>query len=210
MWVRFVFFLVGEYGEKTLRPHYHVALFGYVPSNHVGVVEVRRSGKPCGCAVCRSWGLGVVHIGFLELASSAYIAGYILKGLTQKGNPLLSGRKPEYAKMSLNPGIGAKGAENMAVALSSRSGARFIAKSGDIPTEYKIGDKKFALGRYLSSKVRENVGFHRWHKAPEWKSLKATLDYFDVDIATERQYKRAVSKDRAIGIDNYRKLKRSL
>lgn len=150
------FFAVGEYGDESWRPHYHVALFGYK-----GCVygDSRLSGRGgCNCPSCSmvsvTWGRGHCHQGHLELKSAQYIAGYAVKKLTRKDDARLQGRYPEFARMSLRPGIGAIAMEDVANAW------RQAGKSVDdaIPTGLRHGAKVFPLGRYLSRILRREIG----------------------------------------------------
>lgn len=171
------YFLVGEYGDVSMRPHYHVALFGYQPcrrgrTNHV-LHDFSKSRFTCctSCSLLQStWEFGSIDIGQLEPESIQYIAGYTLKKLTQpdnernkiwrqKNNQLLGSLHPEFSRMSLNPGIGAKAMKAVA-ALSSKlklmeSGNPF---SIDVPNVLQHCLKKFPLGRYLKRKIREELG----------------------------------------------------
>lgn len=91
------YFGVGEYGERTRRPHYHVCLFGAYPSDEIA----------------QYWSHGYIHVGLVTEKSAAYTCGYMCKGLTsrnvQEGGQYswLGDRQPEFARMSLKPGIGA-------------------------------------------------------------------------------------------------------
>lgn len=76
---RIRYFAVGEYGEQTMRPHFHVLLFGYVPE------DVIRS----------TWSLGQVHIGQISYASCGYCTKYVISG-KWKGTPII---EPKYGKM---------------------------------------------------------------------------------------------------------------
>lgn len=139
------YYLVGEYGDQTFRPHYHAALFGLSALEHELVLE--------------TWGLGLVHGGTLTTQSAQYIAGYVTKKMVNKDDPRLKGRYPEFARMSLRPGIGAGAARGVAEALNCSGGAKFVADSGDVPTALKHEQKSLPLGRYLRRKIREEMGF---------------------------------------------------
>ena len=76
------FFLVGEYGEQTQRPHYHVVLFGF-PNCERGITE-KRYARCCDvCEVVKStWSKGAIEIRELTTGGAEYIAGYVTKKLT--------------------------------------------------------------------------------------------------------------------------------
>lgn len=135
------FFGVGEYGEFTWRPHYHLALFGLGPDGQE--------------LVDRSWGLGFVMSGSLTHHSAAYVASYVNKKMTGKDDERLLGRHPEFARMSLRPGLGAFAADEIASALLCASQPDRVA---EVPAVLRHGGKEFPLGRYLKRRVRERVG----------------------------------------------------
>lgn len=136
------FYLVGEYGEERGRPHYHAALYG-VPEES---------------AIREAWGMGNCHSGFLEEASASYIAGYVTKRMTNRDDPRLGGRHPEFARMSLKPGIGAGAMEEVARVLFSKDGALSVARDGDVAGMVRAANVKWPLGRYLRSVLRGKMG----------------------------------------------------
>lgn len=148
------FFAVGEYGEQTWRPHYHLALFGDFSQSVLaddGYLRVP--------VVQRSWKMGFAHVGELTHASAAYLVRYTLKRLVRDGDPLLEGRRPEFCRMSRNPGIGRVLLPEMVDALTAeRKGAAFLAARGDVPTEFTTSAGTFSLGRYLTRELREELG----------------------------------------------------
>lgn len=103
------FFMCGEYGEQTERPHYHAILFGYQ------FPDLQYWGKsPAGYPVYRSailetlWTHGNSLVGSVSRESAGYVARYCLKKVTGKdADEHYKGREPEFARMSLKPGIGA-------------------------------------------------------------------------------------------------------
>lgn len=136
------YYVVGEYGDRTKRPHYHLALFGLLSEK-----EIRDS-----------WSYGHVHVGTLTQQSSAYLVSYVVKALTKKADARLGCRAPEFARMSLKPGIGAGAMEDFGKALTSKGGAKYVAVEGDVPTVIRSERKKWPLGRYLRRKLREAIG----------------------------------------------------
>lgn len=140
------YYLVGEYGERNWRPHYHAVLFG-----GRGLQGLAQS------AFAESWPHGGVHVGVGEWDSYGYIGGYVTKGLTKAGSGL-DGRRPEFARMSLRPGIGRDSLVAIRDWCVSLEGSRFIGRTGDVPRSIRVQGKVAPLGRYLVRELREMVG----------------------------------------------------
>jgi hypothetical protein len=152
------YFAVGEYGEQTFRPHYHAALFGYATCAE-SATRYNRHGEVACCNQCRilhnAWGLGLIHSTTLCTESAAYTAGYVTKKLTNPDNPKLEGRLPEFARMSLKPGLGYDAMHQLAHVLMTHG---LDEKLDDVPTQLQHGLKKWPLGRYLRKKLRTMIG----------------------------------------------------
>lgn len=161
--MRVRFFAVSEYGDVTQRPHYHLALFGY-PGCRYGMSRYSRSSASC-CASCdliaKEWGFGNTFVGSLDDASVKYIAGYTVKKMNAKSINL-EGRHPEFARMSLVPGVGYGGLAKLRDAVMKYD---FVDKNGDVPFFLGQGRGKIPLGRYLRSKLRILCGYDE--KTPE-------------------------------------------
>ncbi|QXP08170.1 MAG: replication initiator protein [Arizlama microvirus] len=108
------FFCGGEYGEKNGRPHFHAVLFNCDFDDKV--VYKEREGRPVLWTSSRAdklWRLGDVVVGECTFDSAAYIARYVVKKVygdlaalhyvDPDTGVLLC---PEFAHMSLKPGIG--------------------------------------------------------------------------------------------------------
>lgn len=172
------FFSVGEYGEKTKRPHYHAGIFGYK-----GCASLNHK---CPCIWCetlrRSWTKGHVLNGTLTKDSASYIAGYVTKKMTDR-NPTekyqklkdkglhkiaedykkrvideLNGNHPEFARMSLKPGIGAPAIPTIRDMLWTDHGSELLHELNDVPDIIKIGGKEITIGSYLKGKLRKEIG----------------------------------------------------
>lgn len=112
------FFCGGEYGEKFGRPHFHALLFNCDFDDKV--VLRSRDGRPVwwsSMLADRLWRLGSVVVGECSFESAAYIARYMVKKVygdaaaghyrrvdTETGE--LVDLNPEFAHMSLKPGLG--------------------------------------------------------------------------------------------------------
>jgi len=100
----------GEYGETTLRPHYHAILFGL---DFPDKITYKKPRKPGDAGLFRSeslnriWGKGMCTIGPVTFETSAYVARYSAKKVT--GNAAeehYRGRVPEFLRVSTKPAIG--------------------------------------------------------------------------------------------------------
>lgn len=141
---RLRYFFVGEYGDDSQRPHYHAALFG-VGLNDRDVID-------------RAWMHGFVHVGTLTSDSASYVVSYVTKRMTSPDDPRLNGRYPEFARMSLKPGIGHAGVSVISDALNSAVGAKVIAETGEIPASVRHNGKMYPIGRYLRSVLLDTLG----------------------------------------------------
>lgn len=157
------YFFVGEYGEHTQRAHYHAALFG-VPPEATSIVN-------------ESWRKGFVYAGDLTKDSASYIAGYVTKKMTRHDDPRLLGRYPEFARMSLKPGIGAIAIDDIANSLFTDAGCELIIREGDAPSQLQHGLKKMPLGRYLKGKLREALNI------PEEEAKALALQKWSLQVS---------------------------
>lgn len=108
---------VGEYGEQTLRPHYHVLLFGFEPKDKVIYGENKQGDNQYESEYLDAiWKKGKTITGNVTMQSAGYCARYIMKKIGgdlaekhyQRVNPLtgeLHQVLPEFARMSTKPGI---------------------------------------------------------------------------------------------------------
>lgn len=92
--VPFRYFACGEYGEKSGRPHYHLAVFG---QDFLGGSTPIDDQLYTHSLLQDTWGKGFVSVGQLTLQSCMYVAGYVSKKL---------GDTKSFSTMSRHPGIG--------------------------------------------------------------------------------------------------------
>lgn len=150
------YFGVGEYGDTTWRPHYHLALFGF-PTCQYGVSRYGKLYSNCcvNCDLVRdTWGKGMVKLGELNVSSAQYVCGYVTKKMTSVDDPRLKGVPPEFARMSLRPGIGAFAMDDVAETLERFN---LVETQVDVPSTLRHGDRLWPLGRYLQRRLRKNV-----------------------------------------------------
>lgn len=123
------YFLVGEYGEKTWRPHYHAIVFG------LGANEADNR------LVQDSWKLGNTYVlPYIGMATSNYVAGYIQKKLYGDEGKEVYGKRgilPPFSLMS--QGIG----KNML-----KDKERILKKK-----HITVGGRMYGIPRYIRKKL---------------------------------------------------------
>ena len=116
------FYHCGEYGPKTLRPHYHAIIFNLELPDLL--LYSNKNDQPLFTSeiLDKIWSHGECKIGWVTISTARYVAGYIQKKITgeralrhysretldnETGEVLAEWQvKPEYATMSRRPGIG--------------------------------------------------------------------------------------------------------
>lgn len=154
-------FYVGEYGDDTARPHYHLILFNY-HTCYFGRTRYKYGFKNCcpSCDFIRDlWHdkragfnrLGNVDLGTFTYDSAQYTCGYTIKKMTSKDDDRLLGRYPEFRFSS--QGIGAAALPSLCETLASEAGMDYFYENTDIPRVLKHNGKKWPLGKYLRDKI---------------------------------------------------------
>jgi len=123
--VRLKYYLAGEYGGKTERPHYHLILFN---------ADVEK--------IHDAWGLGQVHVGQVTGSSIAYTCKYISK---EKRIPMHKNddRLREFSLMSKRLGA------------NFFTPARINYHKADLSRNFLVveGGSKIALPRYYRDRI---------------------------------------------------------
>ena len=144
---RFRFFLVGEYGEELFRPHYHICFFGlwFSDARPVSALYPGKHPEWSSSILESTWGKGFTHITELNSTTAGYAARYCFKKIggdrakshycVVDDDGVCHWLLPEFARMSLRPGIGASWYEKY---------------SGDVHThDYCVADgTEFPVPRY--------------------------------------------------------------
>ncbi len=148
------YFAVGEYGDVTFRPHYHIVLF------NLGIKNT--------AVITSTWAKGFAQIAELNKDTARYITGYITGKLKDKD---LYGREKEFMLCSTGSkespgGIGLTAIDTIARKLISNP---YFEKR--IVKELHYGKSKLPLGRYLTRKLAEKLDIKEWQFGEEF------LDY---------------------------------
>jgi hypothetical protein len=163
------YFLVGEYGDKKHRPHYHALIFTDrdIPLEY-GICPKRRKESVVSSPFHDAWYINdivdVIPIVGSNSARglSAYISGYVLKKITKE--KALPGLEPEFILSSRGHktpgGIGFHFVDLLAKMLKSKDVGPVgtdMAFTADLHM-IRIDGKLWPLGRYMRTKLIEALG----------------------------------------------------
>lgn len=176
------YFLCGEYGPKTHRPHYHAIIFGYEPKDlklekiSKTNIEIYRSNE-----LAKIWSKGFIAIEKATYAAGAYVARYVQKkaGITAK--------KRKYS-----------GETELREKVDERTGEIYISTVNKIITEktdkygrekeFILASKKPAIGlnyfKENKEKIIRNNGI--FVKKDEKTTLKPIPKYFYKKMEAEQ------------------------
>ena len=56
------YFVAGEYGEQTARPHYHMILYGWEPTDLKNLYKIHHNGYYTSKWLTNLWGMGQIQI----------------------------------------------------------------------------------------------------------------------------------------------------
>lgn len=123
------YWICGEYGEKTQRPHYHAIIFGLKPEHHKFIFNAWK-------------GRGGIEILPAYTGSFYYVAGYVTKklGLVREWKAKNPDRQAPFMQCSKGFGL------------------NFMMSLPHYVESLDIGGRRFAIGRYLKNKLAEKFG----------------------------------------------------
>lgn len=173
------YYIVGEYGDQTERPHYHAAIFG---TDNYDVIR-------------ESWKMGNVHFGEINPMTMSYNASHITKGLHNPKNPVvaakLNGRYPEFQRMSLRPGIGYEAAKILGDYFTTEQGSKYLAENADVGRTVRIGGLKYPIGKYLTGVAREqSIGQKAMTSIAKFKMVEQSLNLMHNSISKFEEEKK--------------------
>ena len=133
------YYACGEYGTKTLRPHYHVCLFGWFPED-AKAYKTTEDGHPLWTSKILEdiWGHGFCVVGQLTFETAAYTARYVTKKITgDSAQKHYGDRTPEFALSSRRPGIGRDWAEKYSTEIKANANIYVRGQTFPVPQYYK-------------------------------------------------------------------------
>lgn len=102
------YYVCGEYGDRTCRPHYHAIIFGWCPTDGQIARRKQEGSLYTSSSLTKIWGLGSAVYGAVNVSTAEYCARYALKKVTGSlGSEYYGELLPPFARMSRRPGVGA-------------------------------------------------------------------------------------------------------
>ena len=117
------YYACGEYGTKTLRPHYHVCLFGWFPED-AKAYKTTEDGHPLWTSKILEdiWGHGFCVVGQLTFETAAYTARYVTKKITgDSAQNITVIVHRSLRSLSRRPGIGRDWAEKYSTEIKANA-----------------------------------------------------------------------------------------
>ena len=170
---RISFYQCGEYGSENGRPHHHAILFGVAfPDQKKHTTNGRGDDLFVSPTLDRLWGLGLATIGALTFESAAYCARYCVKKVTGQQALFFYERVdpatgevyrlvPEYATMSLNPGIGERWFKKYGAELEDNDSVVMRGYEMSVPRYYNRKRRKADAVKYVRVRKERMFGLYR-------------------------------------------------
>lgn len=189
---RIRYFWVGEYGDRTHRPHYHAILFGLGGWQWQHTIE-------------EAWQYGQVFHGQADAGAASYVAHYVTKKLVKEDLELdepvfgRTHRHPEFARYTTRPVLGDAGLRRIVQGLMTKEGSWLVANRG-FPSAWRHNgrcypftdvDKRLMMKYYgYEGSVHELPAGDDWDISPELATIfqKADLHgWSNAKIITEME-----------------------
>lgn len=142
---KFRFFAAGEYGARSLRPHYHLVIFGLAAST-----ELEELIQKC-------WSFGFIKVDPLTPARASYVAKYVCKEVSND-DKIPEGYQREFARMSLRPyGIGGAYIERIGYRVNAENSKLPLPVTERVGGSIRIGPVYYPFPRYFRDKIKEFI-----------------------------------------------------
>lgn len=192
--VRFRFFMCGEYGETTFRPHYHAILFGVDFSSDRVQCNSIYSRVPMFTSPTLSecWDYGLHSIGSVTPESARYVASYCVLGdavSSFEARPRVcqaTGEiyyiRPSFCQMSLKPGIGFSWFEKYGKDVLNWDNVVMNGTTCRVPRYYdRIMDERHAIRK-------EEIDFERVQKVDPGENTAERLSAREAVAKAKRSF----------------------
>lgn len=186
--IRIRYFACGEYGEEGQRPHYHLILFGWQPTDGKVHAQQGRYTLYTSDLLSACWD----HQGYITWTDAspencAYVAGYAVKkyrgqdAVTHYTRITLDGEMvsvlPEFALMSTRPGIGAKFFADYREQLVNHDHSIRLGKKQKLPRYYDKLHERLDAKRLEANKDQRirKARLHRANNTPDRLAVRETI-----------------------------------
>lgn len=166
------YFAVGEYGDQTGRPHYHMVTFGQTHSQRDRFQA--------------AWSkrFGFANVSEAKEKRLRYICQYTTKKLTKATDQRLpEGVEPEFRTSTRNPPIGAAALPALLAPYHTAAGKRLLEQRGDVERAIMLERKIYPLDGWLLTKMRTALGIPLLHR----ERILAHPAYLDWHMAQEAE-----------------------
>lgn len=160
---------VGEYGSARRRPHYHLCIFGWSPSNPIPFGRSRSGNMLYNDAeLSRLWRFGWAVSEDCNVLSAAYLARYSKK-MIKSDSPLA---EEPFCLTSRNIRLsnGAQGA------IGAQWLCDFVERNGLNLPYFSVGEKKYPVPRYYLKLLE------KWYPEQKERVIQMKKDYLASDV----------------------------
>ena len=193
------YFACGEYGPRTLRPHYHAIIYNWWPQDaKTHTKNITEDTLFTSKELEKIWGKGFCIVGRVTYETAAYVARYVYKkafGQNKDWNTK-HGRQAEFILTSRRPALAMS-------SITNQTKWEKIRRTDGIILKTKTGIKIKKIPQFLRNKWRELLDREEYYKyfdkrARELKTIAHARDTSDnwwqyqkkqIEIASEK-YKR--------------------
>lgn len=173
------YYACGEYGDNTLRPHYHAIVFGLSIYDQELIQE--------------NWTKGFVQCDPVELACCNYVAGYVQKKLYGDDKEMYQGVLPPYSVMS--KGIGKRFVDKNKEELLRDGFIRYRGMKLPIPRYFwKLMEEEDSRAKHRHAQLANNA-IERQQR--DYARLGITDDFVIGKFEDEKLQAREISNNRA-------------
>lgn len=175
----FRYFICGEYGETTRRPHYHAIIFGkdWLDKKHFKTTDLGHSVYTSE-RLEQIWGMGQCLTAAVTFESIAYTTRYVVDKIT--GPPAAKhydGREPEFGEMSRRPGLGRHWLDKYASDVYTTDNVIINGKEQRPPSYYDTIHARTAPEAMAAIKAKREIEAYenRWDNTPARLTVKETV-----------------------------------
>lgn len=194
----------GEYGPKTLRPHYHAIIFNYFPKDATTFGKnYKEDDLKTSKTISNLWGKGFVVVARANYKTAAYVARYCVKKAYGIEMKVKHNREPEFIIASKKPAIGTNALTNTALWEKIRRNNGLLLK-----IDGKVITKKIpSITRKKWRELYDREDYYNWTetRARAQKECARTRDTSDNYYRFQKKLAEILQKKYKI-LDNARKI----